>query len=283
MGTPQERTLAKLSITAFIIDLVIVLAICKLGYDILFDVRWSKQNGMLQFVFEWYPAVIPLALILHLFVVEVLLSGNSAGRFFCGLSVAQVPPAKSSIVWRAKRFLSILTRFGLGSLNPNRLPGYNRAEDLVFKSDIAGAAVSAPKTPSAPVRTPVPSRRQDDRSVHAPTASPHKFRLDILKGPHKGQTVALAEGRNFAKQGIFRIGRDPAWADLVLDKDPRISSRHCILSFRNGQLTITDGNGEGRASTNGISVAGKPIDSGMTLRINIGAVISIGNSEIGIV
>lgn len=56
----------------------------------------------------------------------------------------------------------------------------------------------------------------------------------------QGESGAFA-GRRFAINGQVRIGRDPGGNDLVYpDGTPGISGRHCVVTLRGGQVTLTD-------------------------------------------
>ena len=280
----RERALAKLSIAALAIDFILVLAIWKLCREAL-----PAPYGFFKIVATWFWLGLPLGLLLHLFFSEIVLSGWSLGRFCCGLSVAHRNPTSSTVGWRMRRAFVILTRFGLGSLNPNRLPAYNCAEDIVFSSDLAGPAPTRSKVRSTPVPSPSPSSGartagpapvETGRAARR-TALPGK--LEVIAGPHKGMTAHLVEGRMFPKDGLFRIGRDPAWADLVLSKDARISGRHCFLAARGGQLAVADGNGAGGASTNGTIVDGRRLQGLAPEPVSHNSTISIGDSVIRLV
>ncbi|MDJ0930654.1 MAG: hypothetical protein QNJ43_07210 [Breoghania sp.] len=227
MEESREQALAKLSIAALAIDFLLVLAIWNLARGAL-----PTGRGVFSLIATWFWLSIPLGLALHLLLCEVVLGWWSLGRFCCGLRVAHRNPVSSTVGWRMKRAFSILTKFGLGSLNPNRLPAYNCAEDLVFASDLVDQAPTRSKVRSHPLHSS--SAKGRISGVHAAGGQRNGLssKVQMIFGPHKGMAVDLAAGRS--KDGLLKIGRDPAWADLVLSRDGKVSSRHCVLVSRGG-------------------------------------------------
>ena len=270
MEALREKALAKLSITALAIDFAIVLAVWKMAREAL-----PPGNGTYEIVRTWFWLGIPFGLILHLFLCEIVLSGWSVGRFCCGLRIAHQNPASATVVWRVRRFLTILTRFGIGALNPNRLPSYNCSQDLVFSSDLAGQAPTRSRIRSRPNRSTPHSGTGE-----ALNPSPAEFpsRIEVIAGPHKGETASLKSGALFARSGLFRIGRDAGWADLVLSRDTKVSGRHCHLVLNNGRMSLLDGAGKGKRSTNGTSLEGAAVSSSTAVPLRRNMTIAIGNS-----
>ncbi|NVK33431.1 MAG: FHA domain-containing protein [Rhodobacteraceae bacterium] len=275
-GDVQEKTLAKLSITALLLDAVIVFSIWYLVqpyFAKIFSRPWD-------FILPWYPAVLPALFVLYLFLVEVILGGFSVGRFCCGLTISNRRPTEGSVSWRMKRFMGILFRFGLGSLNPNRLPAYNCSEDLLFKSDMAGEACVRSRSRPASGRTANAEIKSRSKAATASHPRAVVTNLKVLSGSQKGSLVTLGHGRSFSSDGVYRIGRDPAWSDLVLADDLKVSSRHCRLQSVGGNYEVLDGDETGRKSTNGTHVSGRDISGGGPVSIKTGDIFQIGQTQI---
>lgn len=273
MASLNEKALAKLSIAASVIDFLFVVGIWKLCERIVRTLPW--HNALEQ----WYLAAIAILLILHLFIVEVLLSGHSIGRLCCGLSVGHARPAAATIGWRMKRFILILSKFGLGSLNPGRLAAYNRAKDTVFKSDLAGVLPEKLKQP-ADIKPGSPSSRPKPSNSGPKLQDPTAPSAYVIAGPNKGISALINLKAGVAETGALKIGRDATWANLVLSKDGKVSAKHCIIYVRNGRYIIIDGDGAGRASTNGTTVNGTRIGINREFDIAEGDLIGLGNSTI---
>jgi S-DNA-T family DNA segregation ATPase FtsK/SpoIIIE len=88
--------------------------------------------------------------------------------------------------------------------------------------------------------------------------------LTVLSGPERGKVLPVAPGES-------RIGRDRAYADLVL-ADPTISRVHALLRVSDA-IEVADA-----GSTNGIEIDGRVIDG--TLRIEPGQSFTIGDTEL---
>lgn len=277
MDDIQEKTLAKLSITALLLDGMIVFSIWYMGQP-FFEKSLSRS---LPVIADGYIVMFPVLVVVHLFLVEVVFGGWSFGRFCTGLVVSNRQPAEGSVTWRVKRFLGILFRFGLGSLNPNRLPGYNCSEDLLFKSDLAGEA--AVRSRSRPASRPSKARSaaSSGSAGHArATTSRAVAGVRVLSGAQQGLSFRLDSGRSFPRDKVFRVGRDPAWADLVLTGDLKVSSRHCRIVSNGESFQILDGDESGRKSTNGTLVSGRPVPTGSPVRLQSGDILQVGQTEI---
>ena len=73
------------------------------------------------------------------------------------------------------------------------------------------------------------------------------FRFKVVSGPHQGSEIRIRSGE------LVTLGRTER-SDLQLEKDPRVSSRHCELDHRGDFLVVKD-----LDSTNGTQVDGQPI------------------------
>jgi hypothetical protein len=260
----KEKALAKLSLAAISIDLLLSISLWRLGMDYLAPERRP------QFV---APIALFCVMIAHLFVVEVLFGGHSLGRLCCGLTISSAQGGEGMPFFqRIKRFILILTRFGLGSLNPNRLPSYNCSAGVIFRSDFVGQAPVRNKGANPPIATPVAAKpRSSERRREGPV-------LRVTAGPHSGTEIALSSGSFFAENGLFHIGRTAGWADFTFDKDARVSSRQCRIYARDGKLFVADGEAAGKPSRNGTLVNGKALSTDSFQPLASGASIRIGES-----
>ncbi|WP_321501846.1 FHA domain-containing protein [Breoghania sp.] len=271
----RERALARLSLSAFLIDAALLLAVWKLGGDLL-----PKRGFPFALVHQWYWVGVPLGLIAYLFLAEIVFSGWSPGRFCCGLHVGHRNPAASTLGWRLKRFSSLLLGCGY-AVHPNRLPACNCSAEVLFRSDITGEApIRAPARSSGNSRPQSPAPASPSRPASAPRTPELPQRVEIVAGPHKGQSALLASGRAFAKSGEFRIGRDPNWADLLLTGDTQVSSRHCIVWRRGDRLEIIDGAGTGKGSTNGTKIGTVTVSATAPQTLPANATVTLGISTL---
>lgn len=278
----QEKALAKLSLAAICIDLLLSISFWRMGMEFLAGPRLP-------------PYVAPLALVgvmvLHLFAVEVLFGGRSLGRLCCGLTVSSTRSANEMPIFqRLTRFVSILMRFGLGSLNPNRLPSYNCVEGVCFRSDLAGEAAVRSKDSRAVTGAQSPaSARSGGKAGAGKTAGApldrriRGARLIVTAGPHKGADILLASGKSFLGAGIFNVGRTAGWSDFAFDQDSRVSSRQCRIYRKGDSLFVADGPETSKPSRNGTFLNGKPVSADAYQRVIPGSVIRIGESAFELV
>lgn len=274
-NTLREKALSKLSISALVIDFLVVVAVWKLIQDFIPFESLGLHKGEMEL---WSLGGIPLLLIVHLFIGEVIFCGMTIGRVSCGITVVHRDPTRSTVTWRIKRFFSILMRFGLASLNPSRLPAYHVFEDLHFSSDLVGSAPAraTPNSRSGASRPPASAAK------HAQHSHSQFLSLDVISGPHMGASISLQSGRSISQDGTFRIGRDRNWADLVLSNDQKVSARHCRLQCSQGKVSIADGAEPGADSTNGTAIDGIMLPKGYTPFIHPNQIIRVGVSQIRI-
>lgn len=264
----QEKALAKLSLAALFLDLMVCVSLWQL-------IRSGIKVQVFGNTFLTGTALFFAVAVAYVFIVEVVFAGRSMGRLCLGISVgtdgtAEVLPLGRRFV----RFLSILSGFGLRSLNANRLPAHNCAEGMVFRSDLAGRAPTRSKPKKAMSGASDPKRVA--RSSTPRTAG---LTLALTEGPHAGVTMSLSDGKTFRQNGMFTIGRAAGWSDLTLSQDSKVSSMHCRLLVKDGRLYIADGADATRPSRNGTLLSGRPIGAKAFVPLPSGAVVSLGDSR----
>ncbi|HMY41338.1 MAG TPA: FHA domain-containing protein, partial [Marinagarivorans sp.] len=87
-----------------------------------------------------------------------------------------------------------------------------------------------------------------------------KITFSLLKAPAK---AALQQGqKSFDEQG-GSIGRGDGNTWVLPDPDKFLSSKHCVVSFEQGQFYITD------TSTNGLFLNGASLPVGRNNRVGV--------------
>jgi len=122
------------------------------------------------------------------------------------------------------------------------------------------AAVSDGRGPAPPPREPAP---EPEPAAQTPAAEskPGELALIGVGGPYLGQRFPLSKGAN-------RIGR--AEGDIVLGEDRQVSRNHCVITWSEEGVKITDA-----GSTNGTFVQGARISESS---VAPGDIIGIGAS-----
>ncbi|MEM8750006.1 MAG: FHA domain-containing protein [Pseudomonadota bacterium] len=229
----QEQTLARLSFSATAIDLAVTIFFVKLLLPLFsfFDNPFLNIGCALVSV-----------LFVHLVITEFMFGHRSIGRLCVGLTTqAHNGNSLPDMKQRSRSFIAKATRFGLDSLNFNRVPRAYRGNNLELHSDLMRTSSSVSRSPGGSARNGN-SGRSDIGA----------WELVVLTGAHAGTRLAL---RNTAvMSSVLKIGRDTAWADLDLNRDNLISGRHCVLQVRSGVLQIADHAVLGKPSTNGTFV-----------------------------
>lgn len=265
----QEKSLAKLSLAAMFLDLLICVS------------AWQSLRAITGDIVLQSVALTGIALFLavsafYVFLFEVLLNGRSIGRLCLGLSIAPCGGGERlSLGQRMRRFLAIVSGFGLRSLNPNKLPSHNCSEWIIFRSDLAGVAPTRSKSTQSKV-----SVRAPEKSASDTTSTGGRLVVRVVAGPHVGTALRLTDASTFAVDGIFKIGRLTGWGDLVLSRDNKVSQRHCRLSYRAGQLYAADGANATSPSRNGTFVGGKRIGAREFVPLPIGKALQLGDSTL---
>ncbi len=259
MTANREAALARLSLSAAAIDLLVITLIVKAIH------RLIPEIPVLYGEFLFWSAV-PAAWIVHLFVVEILAGGWSIGRLCLGLQVADAVTGEPlGKLQRIGRFASILSTFGLRSLSARKLASHHTSSSVSYTSNLSGVLQ---------VRGLGRQDRQSSKS-----ATPKALVIKVLSGPHANQTVKLATGRTFSRDGYFNVGRDRTWADLVLDADDQVSGNHCRIRVQSGRIWVADWGSNGGGSTNGTYIGArrlKPVDF---TQIDPGTHMRVGNTK----
>lgn len=243
----RETIVTRLSMAALALDLLVVFYIAKVMQYILHRLPIHQQEYL-------YWLALPAAWVIHLFLAEIILGGRTIGRSCLGLSVVQKSNGQAPNTYqRIKRFLSIVTTFGIHSLNPTRLPPHNRTEALLLLSDI------------------VDSLEGGQTSRHI---------LQIISGPHSGSKVELSLKQSAGSDEYFNIGRDVNWAHLQLPQDQLISAHHCRILAAHGAHYLIDYGRDGKGSTNHTFLKGKKIGPNEFHRLASGDIFQIGSTRI---
>lgn len=170
--SPSQVALARLSFMASVIDTFITVAVILLVNDLLeiSPLSWSSPFLLGGLLF-----VVP---VLHLFLTEIVLGGQSVGKFCVGLRIQRrMGGGLLSYNQRVARFAIKVPFFGLMSLNANRLPFYNDTKDIYLRSDLVK---NEPSLRSSPLK---------------------RWELKVIDGVHRGLTFKLTEAASFRKNG----------------------------------------------------------------------------------
>lgn len=268
----QEKSLAKLSLAAMFLDLLICVSVWQ-------SLRATAGDIVLQSVALTGIVLFLAVCALYVFLFEVLLNGRSIGRVCLGLSVAPCGGGERlSFSQRIRRFLAIVSGFGLRSLNPNRLPSHNCSEWIIFRSDLAGVAPTRSKSTQGKV-----SVRAPEKSASVTTSTGGRLVVRVVAGPHVGTALRLTDASTFATDGIFKIGRLAGWGDLALSRDKKVSQRHCRLKYKSGQVYVADGASSTNPSSNGTYVGGQRIGAREFVPLSLGKELQLGDSRLVVI
>lgn len=188
-----------------------------------------SYNGLpadLQAVFRAGAGLLTYLVLFQLYwlVTEVVLRGRTLGRMILMLEPQDKTRKRPKPGAMVKRGLAKMASFGLTGLGIKSIDRHDLIADIGWASPLQGSAKS----------------------------STRNWTVQILSGQRQGQREAVERARNFATKRQVTIGRDPAWADIILDQDEQVSSRHAILRFGKNGWEVAD-----MGSSNGISVKGK--------------------------
>ncbi|MGB7433486.1 MAG: FHA domain-containing protein [Ahrensia sp.] len=264
MSDERERALALLSLAAIGVDLMTVL---MLTVGTMALVKTMPFVNVYAFVFEgWMTAALfVIFTVIHFIFVELVFGGHSLGRLSTGLRLVDSDGAHTAPLGaRFKRFVAVGACLGLRSLKLSCLPTYDKYERCRVKSDWAGAADA------------VESRKR----TGTPAKGPAGTVLKIISGPDAGQSASLAALVGTTKKQIFIIGRDPAYANLVLAKDLRVSRVHARIAWVGGRFLLIDGAAANKPSTHGTMVNSRKASAQKPTVLTKGSTISIGDSKI---
>lgn len=149
-----------------------------------------------------------------------------------------------ALLWR---FLYKFLTLGLGGLRIDHVSAYDRSAGIVWKADISHSA--------------------EPRRRHRQGRSPV---LRIEDNAGGGRQVRLNNLPGFNRTGIVSIGRDPVWANVILNSN-RVSRKHCILRIRGNRAELKDEGADGTGSTWGTLLHGQ--------RLRPGIWVDIGNAD----
>lgn len=248
----ETKTAARLLWSAALLDAVVAVAMVAVAWPFVEAVNTSlglPRPSSSPIYFALAAIVLFLVcLALYWFITEVFLRGRTLGRVCLMLEMRRQDdgkrPAMGTVTNRAVRKLSCLGMSGLGL---NKAAPYDSKCGLVWHS------------PMAPVQA----------------SSVRNWTISILSGANKGKKHAVGRLPNFSKSRQIKIGRDPAWADIVMDEDPRISSRHATLRFGKQGWQVCD-----NGSTNKTFVGGQEIQPRQWARVPKGAELSLAGVRI---
>ncbi|WP_321341291.1 FHA domain-containing protein [uncultured Cohaesibacter sp.] len=286
MAEKQEKVLARISLAAMAVDFLVIAFLTEILLDFFKHDIWVSAFGNAGNAINdapYIPAFL-LALLLHLFVTEVLAGGYSLGRMCMGLSIRDLdnnsPPR---FIRRLKRVSSIVAVAGLRSLNLNSLAPHNKSRECCLHSDWIGACpdLLQTKTTGSPLlRSKIARPKQEAVSAESARRSAGVLTsISVVSGPDRGKRMPFNKGRMFKEQGIFTIGRSADQVDLALTNDPTVSRVHCCIMLRNGAFHIKDGSYKGKAgSTHGTFVDNQTVDAAKTMVLDGREVIKVGSN-----
>jgi pSer/pThr/pTyr-binding forkhead associated (FHA) protein len=279
----KQYALTKLLAAATFIDLMLTLAgalILKelVGPYILIDQQYTLL------------VLLPLTLILHIVIVEIILGGRSFGRMCVGLQFCQIiGDAPLSHVQKLQRAFSTLISLGFGDLRTKRLAKHHNLRGVCLKSTMVGrytGSASQPQPTSQPkldtTPRPQPQQRQNSHPQNPALSSAatraQGFNIYVVEGPDKGTKESLTSGKLFSAHGEFRIGKNPGWADMLLPNDKGVSGEHCIVLQLGTQLYLVDYGRGGLGSTNGTVLNGKRLPPKQRVPLGLNMPFQVANS-----
>lgn len=275
MSDASERAIARLSIAALAVDALVVTLLVAIAYQVI-D---RNTTSVPQWI---YVLIIPIVLLAHFLVVELLARGMSIGRLCSGIKVVEEGTgAVPGMAARMKRCLLVLATGGLRSLNINALPAYNKHPSGCLCSDWAGRV--APITRSTnQKREALPEVGPSDDTTPVTGVTRGEAVLQISGGPHAGQTATLRQSQRFKTKGLYVIGRKPG-VDLVLSKDANVSGVHCHIRTQGKLYYIVDGAGQDKPSTNGTRLNNKAVSSSSPAILKNGDTIGVGGTTMRVI
>lgn len=239
-GTTAAYVTAPLLLAAGILDLFVAKALSSLLSSLL---ARSFREPLI-----WESVVLfVLVLVVYLLVCEVLLSGRSLGRACLSLRMARRSGSSYGLFARLTRFARKVMTLGYSGMTLTASAGYDRHAGIVWIADI-GVAGDAPQH-----RAPPPVRPKKPSGNVRPIRG---WRFQAIGGVDDGKGVIVGKTRGFHSSRVVKIGRDSAWADLVLDS-PKVSAQHCVIRFNGDAAEILDYGSNGAGSTNGTTIHGK--------------------------
>ncbi|WP_417418550.1 FHA domain-containing protein [Hoeflea sp.] len=276
MKEANERAVARLSIAAFAVDALVVTLLVAIVHQLV------ERN--MPYAPQWiYILVIPVVLLVHFLIVEMLARGVSVGRLCSGIRIVEERTgAAPGVAARFKRCMMVLTRGGgLPSLNINALPAYNKHPSGCLHSDWAGRVAAVTRATSQK-RESVPEIETRAEVTPVTGVTRGEAVLQINSGPHAGQTATLRQSQRFKTKGLYVIGRKPG-VDLVLGKDANISGVHCQIRLHGGLYYLADGAGKDKPSTNGTRLNDKAVSAKTPVVLKNGDIIGAGSTNMRLI
>jgi hypothetical protein len=263
----HEAALARLSLTAFIIDSGIVIITSAALASQLSQIGARNLFGLLSQQYSVMPYLIAFlaSVLIYLFLTEIVLSGLTIGRLCAGLKIRDcVTGGSPSLPHRCSRFAKILVKLGLPALHPRKVPTHNKQTNGTLQSDWVKVNLVEMKQTTKPVTE---TKMSDPR-------------VTVTSGPLTNKTVLLKSGRQFQSKGIFFIGKNANKCDLALQSSEGVSQVHCRILKKGDQLILLDGADISRKSTNGTQLNGKPVTTSKGGQLSHGDRIRLGENEI---
>lgn len=204
---------SRLLLTAAVLDGYIVVLLARIVSPGL-----ARSALMRSIPVDIPPFLISLILCLAGFwvVTEVIAAGRTPGRLCLGLSPSMSHGGNARVKALLWRFLYKFLTLGLGGLRIDHVSAYDRSAGIVWKADISHSA--------------------EPRRRHRQGRSPV---LRIEDNAGGGRQVRLNNLPGFNRTGIVSIGRDPVWANVILNSN-RVSRKHCILRIRGNRAELKD-------------------------------------------
>lgn len=127
-----------------------------------------------------------------------------------------------------------------------------------------------------PYKTPLPATMDlrkllQDNATRTSYLETMDGSLEVLQGPHRGERLPL-------KRDILHIGR-AQWCDLMLEKDPGVSARHCELTLDPHGLRVRDVGSRNGTFLEGQRIFDAYISPGASLRIGASVLQLRANKE----
>ena len=276
MKEANERAIARLSIAAFAVDVLVVTLLVAIVH------RLIDQN--MTYPPQWiYILAIPAVLLAHFLIVEILARGMSLGRLCSGVRIVEEQTgAAPGMAVRFKRCMMVLAKgAGFPSLNINALPAYNKHPSGCLHSDWAGKVPAVTRATNQK-RDIMPDTATLSDVTPVTGVTRGEAVLQINSGPHAGQTATLRQSQRFKTKGIYVIGRKPG-VDLVLGKDANVSGVHCQIRMRGDLYYLIDGAGKDKPSTNGTRLNKKGLSTNSPVALKNGDIIGVGSTNMRLI
>ncbi len=238
--------------SAAVLDMVLVLFVSAMVTDQLSS---QMSRTLPSLPSELHGAgLFVIFLLVYWILTELVLGGRTLGRLAHGLTMCDDKGRPLSAGRRINRFSRKMATCGLAGINPLTAPPYDT------KTGVVWFATMVPPLPRALPR----------------------WQLKVKTGRLQGKEQSLGRFPSFRDHGLICIGRDKAWAHLVLP-DASISARHAILQVHEGKLMVRDGDGSGKGSSNGTFLNGKHLKAGQAAWINDARTLRLGDVAIEII